>query len=83
MTDTDAIIGECKDFYADRLTNTPIDHGLIDYFLNDLPQIPLDLKDACNKPITKEEIFVAVKNMKSGKTPGSDGLPKEFSPSIY
>ena len=54
--------GECLEF----LTNVP------------LPSITEEQNNELNKPITKEELKLALKNSKNGKSPGTDGLPREF-----
>jgi len=38
----------------------------------------LDKKEKCEGMLTKAECLQALKGMKPGKTPGSDGLPIEF-----
>ena len=43
-----------------------------------LPKVSEDDKDLQGRPITKSEILHALKSMQNNKTPGSDGIPKEF-----
>ena len=38
----------------------------------------LEEKEKCEGILTKAECLQALKGMKSGKTPGSDGLPVDF-----
>ena len=35
-------------------------------------------REQCEAPITKDEVTKAVKEMENNKTPGPDGIPKEF-----
>jgi exonuclease III len=72
------ILLECKTFYNKLLSAEPIDTSLITYFLEDLPKLTEDSQQLCEGPITKEEIIFALKHMRSNKSPGLDGLPKEF-----
>ena len=50
------------------------------YFFGDASPKSLNLeeKEKCEGMLTKAECLQALKSMKSGKTPGSDGLPVEF-----
>ena len=41
-------------------------------------QLSLDQKESCEGPLTADECLTALKTMKSGKSPGSDGFPSEF-----
>ena len=75
-------MSECKTFYryifsskADR-DNSRIN----DLFFGDASPKSLNLeeKGKCEGMLTKAECLQALKSMKSGKTPGSDGLPGEF-----
>ena len=67
-------------FYESLLTNEPIDeHKLqteidrhIDKRLSD------EQRDSIEGPITKQEILEAIKQMKNNKSPGMDGLTREF-----
>ena len=45
--------------------------GLID-------RLPSSMLEACDGKITVEECAAAISSMGNNKTPGSDGLPKEF-----
>lgn len=47
-------------------------------FCGDLPSLPQNLADALMLPITLEELSTIVRRMKSGSSPGPDGLPTEF-----
>ena len=51
----------------------------MDFLYNtNLPRVPPDLYEQCEGDLTFEEAYEAIKLMKNGKTPGSDGLPAEF-----
>ena len=68
----------CKEFYSNLYTEQPVDSSLINYFTDDLNMLdPLDA-DSCEGAITFDECFTAIKEMHNGKTPGPDGLPREF-----
>ena len=47
-------------------------------YITNLPRAPPDLVEQCEGLLTYEEAFEAIKLMKNGKTPDSDGLPAEF-----
>ena len=44
----------------------------------EIPQIPKEQQSFLDSEILLTEISEAVKNMKNGKCPGTDGLPVEF-----
>ena len=51
----------------------------MDFLYNtNLPRVPPGLYEQCEGDVTFEEAYEAIKLMKNGKTPGSDGLPVEF-----
>ena len=43
-----------------------------------LPVINNDLFDLCENDLTEDEILISLKNTQNNKTPGNDGLTKEF-----
>ena len=47
-------------------------------FLNDLPKLSNENRDFCECPITQDECFQALKEMKWNKSPGNDGFTAEF-----
>src|SRR5271165_3478403 len=78
LTDTPAIIKETTQFYADLFTAEPVDQSFVNYFLHDVKRLTDELKFTCDGPITYHECIKAISAMKNGKSPGMDGLPKEF-----
>ena len=78
------ILSECETFYRDiyssKLRQTVIIQELTNYFFGDASPKSLNLeeKEKCEGMLTKAEFLQALKSMKSGKTPASDGLPIEF-----
>ncbi len=77
-SDPDVILQTCTDFYKNLLSAEPIDYDLFDYFLVDLPSLSTEDSLSCDGPLTEEEIWEALSQMSNNKTPGCDGLPKEF-----
>ncbi len=55
-------------------------HNSLNDFLNnnEIPKLNIDEKTFCDKPIDEADILKSIKNLPSGKTPGSDGLPDDF-----
>jgi len=78
ITETPQIVDACHAFYQNLYTAEPINPSQADYFLNSLPQLRAGRADLCEGPLTVQECNEAIKSMKAFKTPGSDGLPKEF-----
>lgn len=69
-----------KEFYSNLYTSDPcIDLQAMDKFLNKckLPSLNQDERDSLNEDISLEELKCTVNSLKSGKTPGPDGLPSE------
>ncbi len=52
----------------------------MDIFLknNKILKLSEEQKNLCDKPITEKEILESIKNLATGKTPCSDGLPANF-----
>ena len=80
ITDSPSIIEACRQFYQDLYTEEPVSQEAVNDFLYNinLPRVPPDLYEQCEGDLTFEEALDAIKLMKNGKTPGSDGLPAEF-----
>lgn len=74
----DTILGECRRFYEELFKYEPVNNNFRDEFFQGLPSLPEDLKLQCEGLITLEEVEEALGKMQGGKTPGLDGLPKEF-----
>ncbi len=45
---------------------------------NDMVKLNSEQKDFCDCPLTQSEILRHIKDLASGKTSGSDGLPADF-----
>jgi exonuclease III len=78
ITESHDILQETSKFYSELYTSEPIDQPLLDYFVKDLPTLKEHDKVLCEGPITLSECEQAIKAMNAHKTPGLDGLPKEF-----
>ena len=66
------------EFYEQLFKKEAFDQSLVNYFLNDLVSLSEDQRNLCEGILTKDECFYALSHMKSFKSPGIDGLPKEF-----
>ena len=76
--DLPSILNLCKSFYENLFSYENIDVASMSLFLKDLPKLSESRRDSCEGHITFDECLNAIKAMKNFKTPGSDGLPKEF-----
>ena len=76
------ILSECETFYRNIYSSkTDCDDSRInDLFFGSTASKSLNLeeKEKCEGILTKAECLQALRSMKPGKTPGSDGLPIEF-----
>ena len=68
-------------FYENLYTTQDIDNTDIDSYISSLENITClsnEDKSFCDTFPTLEECEIAVKEMKTNKSPGIDGLPNEF-----
>lgn len=72
------ILAEFQNFYSKLYTDEGIDQDLASEFLKNVPKLRNDISANCEGPITKDEIILALRDMENNKSPGSDGLAKEF-----
>ena len=72
------ILFHVREFYKQLFTKESIDQSLVDYFLSDLNVLTEEQSQLCEGLLTKCECFNALSNMKNNKSPGVDGLQKEF-----
>ena len=80
------ILEECVNFYGElfssKMENTS--HKKLkelskEFFpVENSVQLSEEQKESCEGPLTVDECLNALKTMKSGKSPGSDGFPSEF-----
>ena len=66
------------DFYKDLFKFEDIDENTARYFTANLPQVPNDLANMCETPLSNEESKQSAMSMDNDKSPGSDGLTAEF-----
>ena len=72
------IISHCRDFYINLFSEEDIDDFYCEEFLEELPTLSSFSADSIEGAVTKEEALFALKGMDNNKTPGLDGLSKEF-----
>ena len=78
LHDSADIQAECRSFYADLFREEPPLVPQQGRFLAGLPSLSPELRASCDGPLTFQECFEAIRSMDNGKSPGLDGLPKEF-----
>ena len=72
------ILFHVKEFYKQLFSKDSIDQDLFNYFLSYLNVLSKEQSQLCEGLLSKSECFYALSNMKNNKSPGVDGLPKEF-----
>ena len=74
------IVDACVHFYSKLYSSEPISEGHKSFFLDDpsLPRLVASDANMLDGPITKDECVLALKAMANNKSPGLDGLTKEF-----
>lgn len=72
------ITEHCRHFYETLYSRKVVDESLNEYFLKDIPSLSEDSSTKCEGHIILEECKKALELMQNHKSPGPDGLPKEF-----
>ena len=73
------VLGVYRLFYEGLYTAVDTDRGLQELMLQHIDRSPPpERDDLLASPLTIGELWIAVSGMKNGKSPGSDGLPREF-----
>jgi len=80
---TSDIIEATVDFYEKLFSSQSVDEEQFDTFLSDLPHLSDASRRTLDKDLNKDEIYLALKAMDNNKSPGSDGLTKEFYLSFF
>jgi len=80
---TTDILQAFQEFYHDLFSEEEIDETLSNFFIENLPILDSADVATCEGEITKDEILTALKQMENNKSPGSDGLTKEFYLTFY
>ena len=81
ITQKEKILCEIKKFYKKLYSKaTKVSVETCDQFLGniDLPILSVEEIDFLNTPITIQDLFESIKKSDNGKSPGSDGLTREF-----
>ena len=84
-SDQEKITNEQARFYSSLYTeklseNEDAYHKATELFHNNIecPKLSENQKHFCDNNINETEVLTNLKNLKNGKTPGTDGLPPEF-----
>ena len=81
VTSDKEIIGECTNFYDNLFTTRNISQETINNYLKDVnfnKILSENEKMLCDQEITEREVSDVIKNLKTEKSPGCDGLTPEF-----
>ena len=78
LTTATEITAACREFYQSLLSYEPVDDDMKREFLTGLPTLLAEEQNLCEGYLSYEECWQSIKQMENRKTPGSDGLPKEF-----
>ena len=84
VTTQSDIMHEQVRFYQELYTRVPTDRAAQDRLLNLLDgKLSKEQSNSCEGDIFEGECLAALKSLRNGQTPGSDGLPKEFYLSFW
>ncbi len=81
QTEDNEILKAASNFYENLFTTKNIDQAKIDKYLNETNfrnKLTEQQKINCDTDITEQEIEKVIKNLKTEKSPGCDGLTPEF-----
>ena len=80
VTDPVCIMNEIETEFSHRLRNREPHPGWEEYVgtTNEIASLLIELEDSKSPPFTKDELIHALKKIKSGKSPGIDGLEGEI-----
>ena len=80
-TDPDVILDQAQKFYQNLYDLEEINQNDQNWLFEHLSEdkcLSLDSKNKLDAEINEKEILTAIKGMQNNKTPGIDGIPKEF-----
>lgn len=83
VTDPYLIMQRIHEFYSDLYKYSDINHDALNNILNNLSKVSENEKKMCDDSIKTDEIKTALFAMKTGKSPGKDGLTAEFYRTFY
>ena len=75
---THKIVEETRQFYKQLYKNKIVKEVNIDEFITNTPKLDEEKSDTLEGRIRLEEASKALKNMKNGKSPGTDGMTVDF-----
>ena len=78
VSDQTFIRAETLKYYKSLYSKTETNKEFRHQFTNNLPKLTPDDNDLLEGPITYEKCQAAIKSFENNKSPGIDGLPKEF-----
>ncbi|PIK34552.1 hypothetical protein BSL78_28626 [Apostichopus japonicus] len=79
VSDPHGIVRVYKEYYSSLFTRGNVDLSAQADLLRGISKtVPHDVNDILGGEITTVELWKALSKMKNGKSPGSDGLPREF-----
>lgn len=84
LEDQSEIAKIIRDYYKDLYSEEKIDNTQKDKFVNNISKkLNEEDRESLEGMISKEEVEQELKAMKSNKSPGIDGLPKEFYKTFF
>ena len=78
ITDKAKIVDEIQSFYKQLYSKRDVLDAAVSDLVNDIPTLTDPEASELEGHLTLDEITYALKNMKNGKSPGSDGFPVDF-----
>ena len=79
ITESNEILSEASKFYEQLYKTSNVEEDNDGIFLNDnIPKLTQENMISCEKEITENECYKALQTFTNNKSPGNDGLSKEF-----
>ena len=78
ITDRNEIVNEVNNFYKTLYTKRDVRDAAVSDLVNNIPTLSDFDSNQLEGQLTLDELSYSLKDMKNGKSPGSDGFPAEF-----
>ena len=67
------------ELYSKKIEEDGIENKIFDFMQDcEVPRLSEEQRNRCEAPLTENELLIALKEMKNGSAPGSDGITIEF-----
>ncbi len=83
ITHPEGIKREARLFFSNLYKTKEVDLNGVSHLFDGVSTLTPEQRQSLEKPLTLEELSIALKSLGKGKSPGIDGLPSEFFESFW